>query len=186
MTRDAHIGTSRSGQSSGDPGGQADFLRVPHANFTFFRVPDDCELEDEQLLFLSDIMPTAYWSVDNAGVKPDNTVVVLGCGPVGLPAQKFAWMKGAKRVITVDYIGYRLDHAKRTNKVGILDFTKFDNVEEHIKDITGGGADIIAPRLHHSRRQKGLCDVSTMPRSRSQPSTRDREQWRQACHLVSH
>ncbi len=48
-------------------------------------------------------LPTAYWSVINAGVKRGDTVIVLGCGPVGLMTQKFAWMQGAKRVIAVDY-----------------------------------------------------------------------------------
>lgn len=88
-------------------------MRVPYANFTPFKLPDDCEVEDEKLVLLSDAMSTAYWSVDNAGVKEGNTVIILGCGPVGLLAQKFAWMKGAKRVIAVDYVDYRLQHAKK-------------------------------------------------------------------------
>ena len=75
------------------PGGQAEYLRVPFGNYTPFLIPEDCELEDEQLLFLSDVLPTAYWSVENAGVKEGDTVIVLGCGPVGLMAQKFAWKK---------------------------------------------------------------------------------------------
>jgi len=127
----------------GYPGGQAELLRVPFANFTPFKVPEDSELEDEQLLFLSDIIPTAYWGVDNAGVKPGDTVVVLGSGPVGLLTQKFAWLKGAKRVIGIDYIQYRLDHAKRVNNVEVYDFTKHDNIGEYIKEITGGGADVV-------------------------------------------
>ncbi|GMA58683.1 hypothetical protein GCM10025858_31860 [Alicyclobacillus sacchari] len=69
-----------SGTFGGYPGGQAEYLRVPYANFTPFVVPQSCDLEDEQLLFLSDILPTAYWGVDNAGVKHGDTVVVLGCG----------------------------------------------------------------------------------------------------------
>jgi S-(hydroxymethyl)glutathione dehydrogenase / alcohol dehydrogenase len=127
----------------GYAGGQAEMLRVPFGNFTPFVVPEDCELEDEKILFLSDIVPTAYWGVDNAGVKDGDTVVVLGCGPVGLLTQKFAWLKGAKRVIAVDYIGYRMDHAKRTNNVEVFDFTKIKNLGEHIKEITGGGADVV-------------------------------------------
>jgi S-(hydroxymethyl)glutathione dehydrogenase/alcohol dehydrogenase len=127
----------------GYAGGQAEMLRVPFGNFTPFVVPEDCQLEDEKILFLSDIVPTAYWGVDNAGVKNGDTVVILGCGPVGLLAQKFAWMKGANRVIAVDYIQYRLDHAKKTNNVEVFDFTKDDNLGEHIKEITGGGADAV-------------------------------------------
>lgn len=127
----------------GYPGGQAELLRVPYGNFTPFKVPEDCELEDEKLLFLSDIIPTAFWGVDNAGVKSGDTVVVLGCGPVGLLAQKFAWMKGAKRVIAVDYIQYRLEHAKRANRVEIVDFTTEENIGNHIKEMTHGGADVV-------------------------------------------
>jgi len=127
----------------GYAGGQAEYLRVPFANFTPFVIPEDCELEDDKLLFLSDIIPTAYWGVDSSGIKEGDTVVVLGCGPVGLLTQKFAWMKGAKRVIAVDYIGYRLEHAKKTNNVEVIDFTKHENVGEYIKEITNGGADVV-------------------------------------------
>ncbi|KAA0549959.1 glutathione-dependent formaldehyde dehydrogenase [Bacillus sp. BGMRC 2118] len=125
------------------PGGQAEYLRVPYGNFTPFVVPESCELEDESLLFLSDVLPTAYWSVLHAGVKKGDTVVVLGCGPVGLMAQKFAWMQGAKRVIAVDYIGYRLNKAKQMNNVETFDFTEYPDMGEHLKEITQGGADIV-------------------------------------------
>lgn len=53
-------------------------------------------------------------------MQPGDTVVVLGCGPVGLLAQKMAWLKGAKRVVAVDYIDYRLEHARRYNQVEIM------------------------------------------------------------------
>ncbi|HAP8829504.1 TPA: alcohol dehydrogenase catalytic domain-containing protein [Enterococcus faecium] len=76
-------------------GGQAEYLRVPYADSTSFVVPDN-DLPDEKVLFLSDILPTAYWSVENAGVKKGDTVVILGSGPVGLFAQKFAVMAGAE------------------------------------------------------------------------------------------
>ncbi len=125
------------------PGGQAEYLRVPFGNFTPFVIPESCELEDESLLFLSDVLPTAYWSVENAGVKPDDTVIVLGCGPVGLMAQKFAWMKGAKRVIAIDYLNYRMDHAKKMNNVEVFEFTKYPDMGEHLKEITHGGADVV-------------------------------------------
>lgn len=124
-------------------GGQAEFLRVPYGNFLPFVVPESCELEDESLLFLSDVLPTAYWSVKNAGVKPGDTVVVLGCGPIGLMTQKFAWKAGAKRVIGIDHIPYRLDHAKNINNVEIFDFTKHDDMGLELKGLTGGGADVV-------------------------------------------
>ena len=92
---------------------------------------------------MADAAPTAYWSVDYAGVKEGDTVIVLGCGPVGLLAQKFSWLKGAKRVIAVDYIDYRLEHAKRTNKVETVNFEHHENTGEYLKEITKGGADIV-------------------------------------------
>ncbi|WP_100334000.1 zinc-dependent alcohol dehydrogenase [Bacillus alkalisoli] len=125
------------------PGGQAEYLKVPFGNFTPFVIPESCELEDEALLFLSDVLPTAYWSVVNAGVKNRDTVIVLGCGPVGLMAQKFAWMFGAKRVIAVDHLEYRLNHAKRKNSVEAFNFTKYEDMGEHLKEITHGGADVV-------------------------------------------
>jgi S-(hydroxymethyl)glutathione dehydrogenase / alcohol dehydrogenase len=125
------------------PGGQAEYLRVPFGNYTPFVIPKDCELEDESLLFLSDVLPTAYWSVDNAGVKKGDTVIVLGCGPVGLMTQQFAWEKGAERVIAVDYISNRLQHSKRMNKTETFDFTKYDDMGETLKELTKGGADIV-------------------------------------------
>ena len=125
------------------PGGQAELLRVPYGNFVPFKVPEHTELEDEALLFLSDVLPTAYWSVENAGVKKGDTVAVLGSGPVGLMVQKFAWMKGAKRVIVVDLLDYRLDHAKKTNKVEILNLENYDDVGLHIRELTKGGVDVV-------------------------------------------
>ncbi|MDY0405768.1 zinc-dependent alcohol dehydrogenase [Virgibacillus sp. 179-BFC.A HS] len=125
------------------PGGQAEYLRVPFGNYTPFLVPQDCELEDESLLFLSDVLPTAYWSVLNAGVKEGDTVIVLGSGPIGLMTQKFAWLQGAERVIAVDYIDYRLRHAERSNKVETYDFTAYDDMGETLKEVTKGGADVV-------------------------------------------
>ncbi|MCM3739479.1 glutathione-dependent formaldehyde dehydrogenase [Oceanobacillus luteolus] len=132
-----------SGTAGGYPGAQAEYLRVPYANFTAFKVPDDSEVDDDNLLLLSDAGTTAYWSVDNSGMKEGDTVVILGAGPVGLLAQKFAWLKGAKRVIAVDYVGYRLEHAKRTNNVEIINFEDHENVGSHLHEITKGGADVV-------------------------------------------
>jgi S-(hydroxymethyl)glutathione dehydrogenase/alcohol dehydrogenase len=127
----------------GYAGGQAEYMRVPYGNFTPFKIPEDSEVDDEKLVTLADACSTAYWSVDHAGVKANDTVIILGCGPVGLLAQKFAWLKGAKRVIAVDYIGYRLEHAKRTNKVETVNFEEHDNTGEYLWEITNGGADIV-------------------------------------------
>lgn len=125
------------------PGGQAEYLRVPYGNATPFVIPESCELPDEALLFMSDVLPTAFWSVEHAGVSPGDTVAVLGCGPVGLMAQKFAWMKGAKRVIAIDHVPYRLNHAVKMNNVEAFNFEDYDNMGAHIKELTKGGVDIV-------------------------------------------
>lgn len=131
-------------QKFGDhPGAQAEYLRVPFGNNMPFKIPEDSELEDEDLLFLSDVLPTAYWSVENAGVKKGDTVIVLGCGPIGLMAQQFAWKKGAERVIAVDYIANRLEFAKKINKTETFDFTSYEDMGEVLKETTKGGADVV-------------------------------------------
>lgn len=125
----------------GYDGGQAQYLRVPYANVGPTIVPAD--LSDEQVLFLTDILPTSYWGVENAGVKSGDTVVILGCGPVGLLAQKWAIFKGAKRVIAVDHVGYRLSHAEKHNGVEIVNLDDYDYTGDYIKEITSGGADSV-------------------------------------------
>lgn len=124
----------------GYAGGQAEYLRVPYANVGPTVVPE--EFADEQVLFLTDILPTSYWGVDIGGVKPGDTVVVLGCGPVGLLTIKWSIFKGAKRIIAVDRVHYRLQHAHNYG-VEVLNFEEIDSVGEYIKEITHGGADVV-------------------------------------------
>ena len=125
----------------GIPGGQAEYLRVPYANVGPVIVPD--ELTDEEVLFCTDILPTSYWGIDQSEMKAGDTVVVLGCGPVGLLTCKWALFHGAKRVIAVDCVSYRLAHAGSYPGVEVLNFKDYDNVGEHIKEITHGGADVV-------------------------------------------
>lgn len=127
----------------GYAGGQAELLRVPFGNAMPLVIPERTELTDEEVLFLSDILPTAYWSVINSGMKPGDTVVVLGCGPVGLLTQKCAWLLGAGRVIALDCVEYRLDHAKRTNNVEVFDFSAEEETVSKIKELTNGGAHVV-------------------------------------------
>ncbi|PBB05779.1 MULTISPECIES: zinc-dependent alcohol dehydrogenase [Salimicrobium] len=125
------------------PGGQAEYLRVPYADFTSFKVPENSELEDESVLFLSDVMPTAYWSVENSGVKKGDTVIILGSGPIGLMAQKFARLKGASRVIAVDQVDHRLSHAEKTNNVETYNFSNNPDIGSLLHEDTKGGADVV-------------------------------------------
>lgn len=124
----------------GYDGGQAELLRVPYANVGPRAVPED--LEDEQVLFLTDVLPTAYWGVETGGVKKDDTVIVLGCGPVGLTAIKWSIMAGAGRVLAVDYLGYRLEHAGRYG-VETVNLEEYEDTGEYLHEKTNGGADVV-------------------------------------------
>ncbi|MCP1191479.1 glutathione-dependent formaldehyde dehydrogenase [Priestia flexa] len=148
-------------------GGQAEYLKVPHADFSSFKVPDS-DLKDEQVLFLSDVVPTAYWSVEHSNVKPGDTVVVLGCGPIGLMAQKFSNLKGANRVIAIDNVEHRLQHAKKYNNAEVYNFDEEKEIGKLLRETTGGGADVVIdcvgmdgqlsssePKLNSNSQQRG-------------------------------
>ena len=125
----------------GYDGGQAEYLRVPYANVGPTIIPEG--LEDEQVLFLTDILPTSYWGVEMSCMKKGDTVVVLGCGPVGLLSIKWAIFKGAKRVIAVDCVDYRLNHAKSYKGVETVNLEDYDDTGEYLKELTNGGADVV-------------------------------------------
>ncbi|HWA34446.1 MAG TPA: zinc-dependent alcohol dehydrogenase [Cyclobacteriaceae bacterium] len=121
-------------------GGQAQYVRVPKANIGPKIIPDG--LSDDQVLFLTDIFPTGWTAVKWGKVKPGDSVVIFGSGPVGLMAQKSAWLHGAERVIAVDPLEYRLDKARSVNKVDTLDANDEDLIDK-IYDMTRGrGADV--------------------------------------------
>ena len=126
----------------GFPGGQAEYVRVPYADVSPIRVPDN--LTDEQALLVTDVLPTAYWILDVCGIKKGDTVAVFGCGPVGLMAQRCAIFKGASRVIAVDQIPYRLEFSNKVNPgVETINFTEHDP-GEMIQEMTKGrGVDIV-------------------------------------------
>ncbi|MCF2446597.1 glutathione-dependent formaldehyde dehydrogenase [Dyadobacter sp. CY345] len=124
----------------GYSGGQAQYVRVPYADVSPRIVPDN--MTDEQVLFLTDIFPTGWSAIDWAQMKGGEVVAVFGCGPVGLMAQKAAWLHGASRVIAIDPLDYRLEKAKKVNNVDTLNPNKVDVVEV-IRQMTGGrGADV--------------------------------------------
>ena len=124
----------------GYDGGQAQYVRVPYANFGPRVVRD--EYSDEQVLFLTDIFPTGYSGIEWAKLQGGETVAVFGCGPVGLMAQKCAWIKGASRVIGVDIQPYRLAKAAATTKAETIDASKVDPVEAIRAMTQGRGADV--------------------------------------------
>jgi threonine dehydrogenase-like Zn-dependent dehydrogenase len=127
--------------TGGFEGGQAEYVRVPFADVGPMRVPED--MEDEEVLFLSDILPTGYQGAEMGEIQPGETVVVFGCGPVGLFAMKSAWLMGAGRVIAVDHIPYRLAFAEQYAKVETVNFKEVGDVVMYLRELCGGrGADV--------------------------------------------
>jgi threonine dehydrogenase-like Zn-dependent dehydrogenase len=119
----------------GYAGGQAEYARVPFADIGPLKVPE--ELDDEQVLFLSDIFPTGFMAADMCGIQPGDVVAVWGCGPVGQFAIKSAYMLGAERVIAIDRFPYRLDIARQRAGAEAINYEDVD-VHETLRDMTGG------------------------------------------------
>ncbi len=124
----------------GYDGGQAEYARVPYANFGPRVVPDN--LTDEQVLFLTDIFPTGWSAIDWANMQGGEIVAVFGCGPVGIMAMKSAWLRGASRVIGIDIQPYRLEMARRTANVEVINAAEVDAVEAIREMSAGYGADV--------------------------------------------
>ena len=120
--------------TGGYAGGQAEYVRVPFSNVGPIVVPD--HLEDDQVLFLSDILPTGWMAAENCEIEPGDTVAVWGCGPVGLFAIQSALLRGAQQVIAIDHYKSRLALAKQLG-AEILDYREVD-VREALAEMTGG------------------------------------------------
>ena len=124
--------------SGGFDGLQAEKARIPFANITMIKLPD--EVSDDQAILISDIFPTGWFGADNAEIRAGNTVAVFGCGPVGQFAIASAKLMGAGRIIAVDHRGDRLAMARRQG-AECIDFDREDPIET-ILEMTGGiGAD---------------------------------------------
>lgn len=122
-------------------GGQADYVRVPYADFGPRIIPDS--LTDEQALFLTDIFPTGYSGIDWGEVKGGEFVAIFGSGPVGIMAAKSAWLRGAARVVIVDTQKYRLDKARQTANCETILWESQKQVIEEIRNMSEGrGADV--------------------------------------------
>jgi len=120
------------------PGGQAEYLRVPFADFLPVKVPDGPP--DERYVYVSDVLPTAWQGVEYAGVPDDGTLLVLGAGPIGDMASRIAMHRG-HRVIVVDRVPERLARV-RANGAETIDMDAVDDVAEEVRSLTGGrGAD---------------------------------------------
>jgi threonine dehydrogenase-like Zn-dependent dehydrogenase len=154
------------GPASSGPfhGLQAEYARVPFASVGLVKLPD--EVDDDRAILLSDIFPTGYFGAELAEIRSGDTVVVFGCGPVGLFSIASAKLLGAGRIFAVDCIESRLAMACRQG-AEIIDFNKDDPVAV-IKRLTGGigadrvidavGVDAVAPKkgpaAAHARKER--------------------------------
>ncbi|HVM38074.1 MAG TPA: zinc-dependent alcohol dehydrogenase [Sphingomicrobium sp.] len=120
--------------TGGYAGGQAEYVRVPFSDVGPLVIPD--HLDDDKVLFLTDILPTGWMAAENCDIEPGDTVAVWGCGPVGLFAVQSAFLLGAHRVIAIDHYPQRLALAKQMG-AEILDYREVE-VLSALAEMTGG------------------------------------------------
>jgi threonine dehydrogenase-like Zn-dependent dehydrogenase len=119
----------------GYAGGQAEYARVPFADVGPIKIENG--LTDDQVLFLSDILPTGYMAAEACEIEPGDTVAVWGCGPVGQFAIKSAFLLGAERVIAIDRFPERLRMAKEKSGAETINYSDA-TVYDSLMDMTGG------------------------------------------------
>src|SRR5580693_1972594 len=134
-------------------GGQAELLRVPYGDFNCLRLPDDAEEKEKDYVMLSDIFPTGWHATELAGLKPGESVVIFGAGPVGLMATLSARIQGASQIFVVDGEADRLALAKKLGAITIDD--KDGDVGDQIRELTGGlgadcGAECVGYQCHNA------------------------------------
>jgi S-(hydroxymethyl)glutathione dehydrogenase / alcohol dehydrogenase len=127
--------------AGGYEGGQAEYVRVPFADFGPVVIPDWMDPDDAVLL--TDVVPTGYQAAEMAGIQRDDTVVVFGAGPIGIMATRCAWLFGAGRVIVIDHLDYRLEFVRTYGPAEVYSFKELDDVVVFMKKTTDGlGADV--------------------------------------------
>jgi S-(hydroxymethyl)glutathione dehydrogenase / alcohol dehydrogenase len=127
--------------AGGYDGGQAEYVRVPYADVGPTVIPEWMDLDDAVLL--TDVVPTGYQAAEMAGIKPGDTVVIFGAGPIGIMAARCAWLFGAGRVIVFDHLDYRLEFARSYGPAEVYNFKEVDDVVVFMKKTTDGlGADV--------------------------------------------
>jgi threonine dehydrogenase-like Zn-dependent dehydrogenase len=117
------------------PGGQAELLRVPQAQFGPIKVPHGPS--DDRFVFLSDVLPTAWQAVEYAGVVPGDSLLVLGLGPIGEMATRIAQHRGIEHVMAIDLVPERLERA-RAHGVQAIDLEEHDDLAAVVREQTGG------------------------------------------------
>ena len=127
--------------TGGYDGGQAEYVRVPYANFGPTIIPPD--IADEDALLLTDACPTGYFAAQLGEIKEGETVLIFGAGPIGIFAARSAWLMGAGRVIVTDHLDYRLDFVARWGPAETVNFTELKDPVVYFKKITDFiGADV--------------------------------------------
>ena len=127
--------------TGGYDGGQAEYVRVPLADVGPMVIPDD--LHEDDAVLLTDAFPTGYQAAEMGDISEGDTVVIFGAGPIGIFAAKSAWLLGARRVIVVDHVEYRLDFVRHFAQCETVDFKDVSDMAVHIKKMTDGlGADV--------------------------------------------
>ena len=159
------------------PGAQAEYLRVPHADFGPIPVPED--VPEDRVLYLSDILPTAWQGAAFADVQPGDTVAVLGLGPVGQFVTRSAQQMGAERVIGIDQVPERLERA-RAHGVETIDFSDIDGqIGDAVRDLTKGrGADGVVEAVGMEAHGAGAAKlaqtlVGALPKALAKPATEE-------------
>ncbi len=128
--------------AGGFDGGQAEYVRVPYANFGPTVIPPGMDPDDAVLL--TDVVPTAYQGVEMAGIQKGDTVVIFGAGPIGIMAARCAWLFGAGRVIVLDCVEYRLEFVRNYGPCEAYNFEEMDDPVVFIKKTTDWlGADCV-------------------------------------------
>jgi threonine dehydrogenase-like Zn-dependent dehydrogenase len=138
----------------GYAGGQAQYVRVPFADVGALKVPEG--LTDEQVLFLSDILPTGYMAAEQGNIQPGDVVAVWGCGPVGQFSIVSAYLLGAERVIAIDRVDYRLEMARERAGADTINDEETD-VHAALLEATGGrGPDVCIDAVGMEAEAPGL------------------------------
>jgi len=115
-------------------GGQAEYVRVPYANFGPTIIPPD--ISDEDALMLTDACPTGYQAAQMADIAEGDSVLIFGAGPVGIFAARSAWLMGAGRVVVCDHLDYRLDFISHWGPAETVNFTELKDPVVYFKKIS--------------------------------------------------
>lgn len=113
------------------PGGQAEYVRVPHADFNALKLPGTpFDEHEDDFVLLADVLPTGYHATEMAQVRPGDTVAIFGAGPVGMMAAICARLKGAAEIYVVDCVPERLQLVEKISGAKAIDFSQGDPVEQ--------------------------------------------------------